>query len=463
MSSLSSKAIFQAQGLRSGLGRGLGSKFILVAILSLLSLIPLWTVREVVKEREDLNEEVKSDIAHGWGGPQQLEGPRLVVPYVQTFKKLLDNKTVMERRTRYLVITPGKLNIDVDLTTEMRQRSIYKTTVYLANISIRGHFQEPKESEFEGKDIEILWQQAYLSTGISDPRGIRKAEITWNEKPRTVKTGAGSAQRRGNGLSAQVSLKKGPTTQHEFSIDILLAGSQWLGLEPVGMNNHFNIVADWNSPSFKGSFLPTEQAVDSGGFSSAWDIQHLATGIPHHQTMYKGQALVPTGQSAEVHLFEPQNLYRQVDRATKYGLLFIALTFLTLFVFEASMGQRIHFVQYLLVGLALSLFFLILISYAEYLGFDAAYTVSSTIVIGMNAAYSASILKNYRYALLVGSIQLALFGTIYILLNSEDTGLMSGSIMLAIALSATMYFTRNISWYREDSPVPEPKKEPQIV
>ena len=445
---------------------GLGAKFLLMAALCIVSLIPLWIVHEIVEEREELRDEVEQDIAQGWGGAQQLSGPYLVIPYIVEVHNPYIDDPGHERQTRYLTVTPDKFDVSVNMATEERTRSIYGTPVYLADISISGQFTEPKLTAFDSKAVDIQWQNAYLTTTLTHAVGIRETKISWDGDIVPLEPGAGSLQSLNSGFHASIPLEKDHKTGHSFTIDIAVAGSQSLGMEPVGSLNSFNVTSDWKNPSFKGAFLPTEQTSGPDGFSASWDILDLATGIPRLHSYKKGQALNPSGVSVQLELFEPKNIYRQVDRATKYGLLFIALTFLTLFILEATMEHRIHFVQYLLVGLALSLFFLILLAYAEHWGFGAAYMLSSAIVVGMNGAYSASILKSWRHASIVGAVQMLLFGTLYILLRSEDTGMMSGSALLAVALGATMYFTRNISWFGEDAAIPDkqpkPKEEPII-
>jgi inner membrane protein len=432
----------------------LGAKFILVAALTLFAQIPLWMVESVVQERQDRSLGVAEDIAQGWGGDQSIRGPYLIVPYVVTQRVETKGRVTNHRIVKHLVLAPESLTIETELRTETRQRSIYKTPVYLADIDITGHFTEPSDQLPNGEFGEILWKDAYLTAGIADPRGVQKAEMNWDGAGLTVLPGTKDKKNNVRGLHSQTTLTGAQGTKHDFKISLLLAGSRQIGFEPVGRNNSFSVKADWANPSFKGSFLPTRHAADEAGFSAEWHIQHLATGIPRSQASHANASFPQSNLSAEVHLFEPQNLYRQVDRATKYGLLFISLTFLTLFVFEASMGQRIHFVQYLLIGLGLTLFFLTLIAYAEHLGFGIAYLLSSAIVLGMTTAYTASVAKSWRNAGVLGTIQLVLFGTIYVLLNAEDFALMFGSVILVGALATTMYVTRHVSWYADTAEAP---------
>jgi len=442
------------------LGRRLISKLsrpvrlIVVAVLALAMLIPLEMVESVVRERYQTYRSVVADIAGAWSSDQRLAGPMLVVPFeekIEVRDQFItaegEKKTTRRWETcrRRAVILPDVLDLDGTMIPEVRRRGIYEVRVYTADLVVAGSFRglraavESLSSPDRLQDID--WSKAVIAFGLTDPRGI--VEIVGFDL-----NGHAAQPRPGTTLEDLVPrgfhIAVGSTISDdlEFDLPLVIRGSDSLSFLPLGEATGASIRSDWPHPSFSGDVLPANRVINDTGFSAEWTIPLLNRSYP--QAWIAGEEIDIAEIEAGVRLFEPVALYDLVTRAVKYGLLFVALTFLTLGLIEFVADVKLSLVQFLLIGVALAIFFLILVALAEHMGFATAYVLASSTVIAINTLYCAAILPRRSISLVVGFVLAAIYGILYTILKAEDFALLGGTVLLVVALTVTMYFTRRI-------------------
>jgi inner membrane protein len=433
------------------MNRPLIFKLLAIAFLTLLILIPLGLIHDTVQDRLRYRQEAVASIAASYAGNQTVTGPVLVVPYKIKIDELTGQdgngkKTYSSRiEDREYLFFPKDLQMQGKLLPTERYRGLHKVLVY----ELQGHFggridyQLPSAEQLVSDKITLL--QPYLAIGISDVRGlIGSPSIKMGTQQLALEQGAGSF---GKGMHAALS----PTSLTgsdglDFSLDLTLAGTESLAVTPVGDNNRIELTSSWPHPQFGGSFLPRVRNISEKGFHAIWEVSSLASNAQRElRTGRDGKTAI---ESLQIQLAEPVNIYSQADRATKYGLLFVLLTFVGFFIFETIKQLPIHPIQYLLVGLGLAIFFLLLVSLSEHIAFWIAYLVASAACIGLLGFYLAQVLRSFRRGLGFGAMLTLLYGTLYGLLISEDNALLLGSLMLFAILAIIMIVTRKIDWYQ---------------
>lgn len=434
---------------------------IIVGVIALVMLIPLVMMQGVVHERNGLYRNVLNDIANTWGGQQLLQGPVLVVPFVE---KHVTNETIKDKDgeervrsktkyiTKYSIHLPKDLNIEVDLAEQHRKRGIYKSLVYEAELSLAGSFDKLDIQSMSDHIHRIDWDKAYLVLGLSDTRAINEvSSLNWNGSEVGYSPGTQITELVSHGFHASLKGLNAATDQHVFNTKISINGSQGFRFAPFGENTTVNMKSSWPHPSFQGMTLPTHYEITDEGFTSSWTIPHLARNYP--QSWVSSNATYNLGEfTAGVDLFEPVFLYTKVTRAVKYGILFVGLTFLTFLIFELTTQTRLHFVQYGLIGVALTLFYLVLLSIAEHTTFLTAYIAAAAINIGLITIYTGTALKNWSRAGVIFVLLSALYTVLYSLLQLEDYALLMGTMLLLSVLMVLMYVTRNL---RVNGPDPD--------
>jgi len=442
------------------IGKSMVWRFSLVAILIALMTIPLAMVSDVVRERNQLYNNVQSDVASTWGQVQRLSGPSLLIPYTERFDSvevLTDkdgnerkkNKTVYKKRTAILL--PEALNFDVKLMAQTRTRSIYDALVYTADVSINGNFKRPNLAELSNNIYKVHWDRAWFSLGMSDTQAINKVSaLKWDGVSTDFEPGTKITKVISSGFHtpldlSQISDSTEPTqtTLYPFSLDININGSRGFYFSPFGKTTEVKISSDWPHPSFQGNVLPDEYTVQQEGFNATWSVPHLARNYPQLWTL-ETQTFELDSFSAGVNLFESVSLYSQITRAIKYGVLFLVLTYVTFLLFEMGIGQRLHIVQYGVIGLALSIFYLTLLSMAEHAGFFKAYLSAASIIITMISLYVLSALRSIGRTSIITLLLIGLYSLLYAMLRLEDYALLAGAGLLLVVLAAIMYSTRNI-------------------
>lgn len=430
------------------------ARLIGVAILALILLIPLQMVRSVVRERHQTYQGVVREIAGAWSGDQRVAGPFLVIPFSEKieiqdqFITPQGEKKVTLRweiRRRRAVILPETLSYDGNLAPEIRRRGIYQVQVYSADLEISAAFRNLRETIEALTSTEQLedvhWSEAVVGFGLSDPQGIVEVEgFEINGQTVQVRPGTTLSDVFPRGFNAPV----GDITSDSLDIrlPIGIRGSGSLRFLPLGATTRASLRSDWPHPSFMGDVLPSVREITDEGFSAQWTIPLLNRSYP--QAWLGCMAVDVNEIEAGVRLFEPVALYDRVTRAVKYGLLFITLTFLTLGLIEYVTDSRVSLVQYLLIGVALAMFFLILIALAEHLGFAIAYFLASAVVVAINTLYCAAILPRRSLAVAVGAVLTSIYGILYTILKAEGYALLGGTLLLVVALTVTMYFTRGM-------------------
>jgi inner membrane protein len=448
--------------------RSPGFKLGMAILVGLMLSIPLFTVWLLVYDRQLQSEQAQASIAEGWGGPQLIAGPVLVIPYRTTTNETVTENGQQVTRSREvwqeLTLAPEQAQIDTEISPERRARSIYEVVVYESRVSGRARFAMPVDLRAVGVDPATLdLARAELRFGLSDPRGLgANPRIAIAGQQLRLQPGGGAAATGGRGFFARLdaaSLARQPVLV-DFAYGFRGNGS--LGLAPHAGETLWRVRSAWPHPSFQGGFLPGERNVDAEGFTAVYRVGNLALGRSLVQTgpagevassqpseMYDAQpaALAGAGsQTAQISLVQPVDLYSQVNRAAKYGFLFIGFTFLAFLMFDVIGGVRVSAVEYLLVGAALILFFVLLLALAEVIGFMLAYIAASAAIAGLNTAYSAAVLKSWRRAGFIGGLLAGLYAVLYVLLSLEAYSLLIGALMLFVALAAVMYVTRNLNW-----------------
>lgn len=436
-----------------GLGNNMSIRSLAVGFIGLLMLIPLFLVSDLVRERQYLYQSVLEDIAASWGERQELHGPALAIPYVVERVHVEnitgeDGKIRTVRTPRLLkrtaIALPDELNIDVAISGEYRHRGIYESLVYTAELSLTGNFKRPEIEKLDEQIKRIDWEKARLVIGISDTRAIvSSAPLQWNQESQDWAPGTQLDSISATGFHAPLALNPLLNT-YEFSANLRLNGSDGFYFAPFGKNTHTQIRSAWPHPSFQGAILPSQYEVGDQGFTADWSIPHLARNYPQLWTdESKGvspAALYTTG----VRLFQPVFLYSLVERAVKYGLLFIALTFMTFIIFELTIRRRLHYVQYGLIGVALALFYLTLLSLAEHFAFAVAYFAAAGTAIGMIGLYTLAALRDAKRAGLIVLLLVGLYTLLYSILHLEDYALLMGTGLLLLVIAVLMYVTRNL-------------------
>lgn len=403
-------------------------KIILLAVMGLFLLIPLEMIKSIIRERQQTSEKVKQEISSQWAGKQNLSGPVLNIPL-----RIFPLKKDAEPKISILHVMPETLNVSGDIKTEKRHRGIYQAVVYNSDISLSGEFLIPVINEEEKK--EVLWNEAYYTLGISDNRGLKGGVV--------MKTGTSSINAV-PGLQDQevfvsgISFPAGLTDKDKtvpFELEMKLSGSEGLSFSPVGKTTHVNLKSSWNAPGFSGNFLPSSRTIDEAGFKAAWLITNLNRNFPQ---VWKGAEFKPENDSFGVDFVLVVDHYQKSLRSAKYGILFIALTFMALLFAEMATGESLQVMNYLLVSLALVLFFSLLNALSEQIGFNPAYFIAAGSTIILITLFLRKLVRSYRPVILISGILVFLYSFIFILLTLNDYAYLAGNIGLFFLLAVTM-------------------------
>ncbi len=453
--------------------RSPGIKLLMASLIGLILVIPLMLVYALVWDRQTQSQTAQDAINAGWGGPQIVAGPIIAVPFrtTQTQDEQIDGKTVTRtvEVERLLYISPTENAVTTGVKPEERRKSIYRSVLYEAEIKGAAKFELPADMPRFGVTREkLLWDRAELRMGASDARGLTKGgSLVVNGQPLAVQPGKGPGATGGQGFFAFLPWNGEGAISVEYGFG--LRGSRSLSLVPRGGQTRWAVSSTWASPSFSGAFLPEKPEVTDKGFKASYTVDKLALGQAPVAMDDQGppaisddgvsRAVVVDGvattssetingqaRAVTVGLVEPVNLYSKVDRSVKYGFLFIGFTFLAFLLFDIVGGARVAVAEYLLTGAGLVLFFVMLLAFAEVIGFSAAYVLASAAIIALLSAYSAAVLGSWKRGKFVGALLVGLYALLFVLLNLEAWSLLIGSVMLFVALAGVMYATRKIDW-----------------
>ena len=427
------------------------ARLVVMGVLTMALLVPLAWVYSIVAERAGRRSGAVAEISATWGGAQVIGGPVLAVPYSYTWT---DSAGRQQAGTSHALFLPRDLQIEGSLATETRRRGIFEVVVYRANLKLRGAFVRPDVGALRPAPVRVDWDQAAVLLGVSDPRGLtRRATLAWNGQTQPLSGGTGEVGLFNSGLRAGIPTLEAtaPGAELPFDVTIDLNGTRDLRFLPAAAETTVALTSTWPHPGFVGMALPETRRVQRDGFSASWRVQDFGRSYPSRWTTGEMNREQLAGQAADstfgVSLVQPVDIYQQAERAVKYAVLFIVLTFLVFFLWEVFSTVLLHPMQYAFVGFALCIFYLLLVSLSEHTGFDTAYVLSAGVTIALIAGYARAVLGGTRPALSVGAALLALYGFLYLLLRLEDYSLLAGSIGLFLILAFVMFITRRMDWY----------------
>ncbi len=435
------------------LKNSVSTKIAIVGLLTLLLLIPVAMINETIHDRKRTASEAEANIMQSWGGRQLVSGPILVIPY-EVNRVRRSGELVLE--TGQLHMLPSTLDVDATLQTEVRHRGLYEVPVYTANTTMTARFDAPSTKGLGIADALVHWDRAYIAMSLTDPRATRKAPtMTWADRSTRFESGGTRIRYLPPQLVAEIDHFEEPANRDkplDVRIAFDLSGTRNFDIRALGDETTVTMRADWADPSFQGDYLPEAYEITDGGFSAEWRATGLGRSLPVRWLEGELGSDAVLDSELGVELFQPVGLYTLTDRATKYGILFIGLTFVAYFLFEVLGGLRVHPLQYLLVGFANAIFYLLLLSFAEHIGFASAYLLSALASVGMITGYSQVILRSRGKALVMLFVLTALYVFLFLTLNAETYALLVGSIGLWVVLAAIMYLTRRIDWYAVGKP-----------
>jgi inner membrane protein len=454
----------------------MGVKLIVVCALALLMTIPALFVSSLVDDRTERAGDVVREISGHVGGQQTFLGPTLAIPYTIPPESPADHA-----RSGIYLVFPAQASAVVKTATEERRRSLFKVPVFQADLKLDATFDLTGVPAALPPSAQLDWSRAEIVVGVSDARGaLADATLTADGKTTTLVPAAiapdisiGGDQNQNLKLTlfgANVGGIAKAGAQFNVSSALKFSGAQRIAVLAYGKSTHLAMQGDWRSPGFDGGFLPASRTIDNSGFSAEWQVPFIARGV-----RAEGQSDSIAGLDATalgVSFVEVADPYQSVDRSLKYALLFVGLIFLSYFVFEVSTGKRVHPAQYVLVGVAQIIFYLLLLSLAERVGFDWGFLLAGAATVALLSANAGWIFASRMQGWKASAIFTVLYTLIYLLLRLEDNALLVGAIASFLAIAVAMYFTRGIDWYSSlpsaggelpaPPPIPTPRGTPTV-
>ncbi|OEK07033.1 cell envelope integrity protein CreD [Roseivirga misakiensis] len=434
-------------------------KLLSIGFLIAILLIPQSMIRSLIRDRQSNQFKAVSEVSDSWAAPLELTGPIISVPF-EIVEVYQDKKT---RTKKYAHFLPDELNIDGTLSPETRKRGIYEVIVYSTDLKLNGSFDQIDLTQFTNQPENILWDEAVLSIGIPDMRGIQ-ADVQFQLGKKTHRMESGipaylelnlaqsepridyHVDRQGQkqtGVNARIKIDP-KSEKMDFSVDLDIRGTKTLMFNPVGKSTNVKIESSWPHPSFTGQFLPDDYEITEKGFTANWSVFDLNRNYPQQ---WVGKAHAISAADFGVNLYQPVDNYQQNTRSAKYAVLILFLTFISFFFIEILNKKKIHPIQYILVGLTLTIFYTLLLSLSELVGFSSAYWIAAGIIITMLTLYSLSMLKSKKLAGFMLFFFTLIYTFIFVILRMEDFSLLVGSFGLLFVLSICMYLSRKVDWY----------------
>jgi inner membrane protein len=430
-------------------------KALIIGILVLLLQIPAFYVRNLIEEREARQNEAIAEVSSKWAGQQNITGPILVLPYWANE----GDSTQKKRSKHYASFLPDELNVSAKLIPQEKSRGIYKVILYNSKINISGLFKTVQPQKLNIPVENIIWDESFIRLHLSDYKGLNEEPtLTWNDQSLNLMAQSIDPVAMEEGLIAPITLTGiNDLKDIRFSSELNLSGSEKLLFTPVGKSTSVQLASSWPHPSFTGNILPQTSQVNDSGFSAAWKSLSHKRNFPQQwkdddflvyqikENRVAGNSTI-SNASFGVDLFVPVNGYQKTMRSIKYAALCILLTFAAFFIIETNNKKSIHPFQYGLIGVALILFYTLLLSFSEYIGFNPAYAIASVFTIGLIAWFVKGILASSRLAILLSSILMLLYVYVFTILQLQDYSLLLGSVGLFITLGVIMYYSRKIQW-----------------
>jgi inner membrane protein len=411
-------------------------KAAIIVVLIMVLLIPANMIQNLIWERRDRQEEASKEVSSRWGNEQNITGPVLAVPY----------KASPGNEDTYVYLLPENLKINGELLPEKLQRGIFNVAVYNAKLQLSGAFSGTAIASLNISPSALDWEHASLLIGISDLHGIdNQVQMMWNGKNYLFNPGVVNSDLFTSGIQSPVAITPGDTSAMagNFTVDVGVKGSGRISFSPIGKTTTVAINSSWPSPSFDEAFPPKTRRVDDKGFAASWQVQHLNRSYPQS---WEGKKFNIHSADFGIKLFMPAESHQMSMRAVKYAIMIIGLTFFVFYFIELSQRRALHPIQYALIGLALCIFYTLLISISEQINFFMAYIIASVLTIGLIIAYTAAAFKSTRIAAGIGATLTLIYAFIYVIISAEDQALLMGSLGLFIILALIMYFSTTIKW-----------------
>jgi inner membrane protein len=452
-------------------------KLLSIGFLILILMIPSKWIESLISERQSRAESVISEIAGKWSGEQTILGPVLVIPFTKR-EKVDRGKDGIEIREWIdkAFFLPEQLNVNSKVDPQILHRGIFEAAVYESEISLNAEFVQPDFKKLNVDEKDVNWKDAYLVMGITDLRGISKnpsltlggvavacepssqigLTTQYNQSASGDYTDSNVAAAYSqptvseNGIVASLNWQKPQDFSKSVSIKLGLKGSTLLYFVPVGKTTHVKVEGPWASPSFAGNFLPSNREISENGFKATWDILHYNRPFSQ-QWVGAGQKI--SGSEFGVKLLIPVDQYQKSMRTAKYGELIILLTFVALFMVELLRKVRIHPFQYILVGAALIIYYSLLLSFSEHVGYDWAYLIATLATVMLVSLYSISFLDSKKLVMIFSFLMSFFYTFIFVIIQLQDYSLLLGSIGLFLIIGLIMYSSKNIKWYKEEKSV----------
>jgi len=430
-------------------------KLFLIAFLIVLLMVPLFLAGALIDERSNRAQEVRSEIGHQWGPKQTLIGPFVAVPYVVQVVGWDNGKRVEQQRERFAIFTPEVLDVSGQADTKILHRSIYDVPVYAARLKLSGRFGAAHIAEVDSETVQsVRWNDAKFVLSLSEVAGLKSvAKLRIDDKTDIAfapSTGLAGRSALNTGIHARLgeapAIQYGPDKEFGFEVNLDFNGSVALNVAPVAKETRVSLKSNWRSPSFQGAFLPSEREIGPDGFDASWKVPQLARNVPDSWSLSEAGLDRLEPYVFGVGFLDPVDFYTLVNRAIKYGLMFLATAFMAVFCLEVISGRRVHAVQYLFTGLGLIFFYVLLLSLAEHIGFDTAYLLASSAMALMVATYVGAVLQSLRRGIVMVVILGLLFALLYFILRLEDYALLVGALLGFVALAITMFTTLRVDW-----------------
>ena len=422
-----------------------------ITVIILLLLIPSAWIQSLVTDREGYQQENLKNVADKWAGNQLVQGPVMALPYR---KMVTENNSagtpVTHEVTKTLYVLPQTLSMKAGIQTEKYSSGVYDAIVYNSKVNVTGSFNQPDLGDLSIDPATVQYDKAKLIFSISDLKGLKNnPEVNIQGQHYAPEPSENENMPLSNGLQVSFPLKKDQGFNFSYQLD--LKGSNALNFLDIGKTTDVEVNSDWKHPDFNGRYLPDTRAVNDRGLNAKWQMLYYNRPFPQQWTdgdsvLTNKKALTDAVIGVKLQL--PIDQYRKILRTTKYSTLIILLTFVSLFLAEMIKKERIHLFNYTLIGAAMVVYYTLLLSFAEQIGYNYAYLLSSASTIGLIAIFTSSLLKNRNVALLFAFILFVFYGFIFIIIQLEELSLLFGSVALFIIIAALMYFSRKINWYK---------------
>jgi inner membrane protein len=439
-------------------------KGLLIAALVLLLMIPAYFVQELIKEREARQKEAFTEVSSKWAGKQIITGPVLVLPFWQTDSE----GTVQRVRSKhYAYFLPDNLQVNASVTPQEKYRGIYKVMLYSSKVQARGSFNEVSPSQLNIAPEDIIWDESFVKLHISDNKGLNdEVRMTWKDSILSLSSKGRPDRVSNEALSSSLHISSAAELNNvSFSLDLNLNGSEQLLFTPVGRTTTVDLNSTWPHPSFIGNSLPQTSSINGNGFRGSWRSMAHSRHFPQqwkdnefviddHSPAHTAdndyasanKTVSITTEAFGTDLYVPVNGYQKTMRSVKYAVLCILLTFVAFFLIETVNKRSVHPVHYALIGLALILFYTLLLSFSEYTGFNLAYIIASTATVGLIAWFVRGILQSAKLTTMLSIVLVLLYSYVFTILRLQDYALILGSIGLFLTLAVIMHFSKRIQW-----------------